>query len=49
MDNKLTLLKRKLFADKRSALYLHDNINSTVLKKLYRSKYPKDVEFKKNI
>ena len=47
MDNKLTLLKRKLFLDKRSALYLHDNINSTVLKKLYRSKYPKDVEFKK--
>ena len=43
---KLMILKRKITLDKKSALYLVDNINSTVLKKLKKSKYPKDILFK---
>ena len=47
IENKLTLMKRKLSVDKLSVLYLIDNINNTILKKLNRSKYPKDINFKK--
>ena len=46
IDNKLTLMKRKLSVDKLSVLYLIDNINNTILKKLNRSKYPKDINLK---
>ena len=43
--NSLELLKKQLFSDSSSVLYLNKNINSTVLKKFKKSKYHKDVDF----
>ena len=45
--DKLRNLKRKLSLDRKSALYLVDNLNNTILKKLNKSNYHKDILFKK--
>ena len=45
-EDNLYDLKKKLSLDKFSVLYLVDNINNTILKKLNKSNYPDNIKFK---